>query len=114
MNRLPYIVKGFKTGKGSIKQGMKLYDHFGSKTQIELDAITKDSIFQNEIIFYDEKFIFNAIPPGWGGWSDTRKKPIINIHRKSIPISRKDSARTAKENNIMIEKAIDSILKKYQ
>ncbi len=47
LNRLPYFVKGFKTGTGSIKQGMKLYDHFSDDTTNGIDSLQQGNYNPN-------------------------------------------------------------------
>ncbi len=110
LNRLPYFVKGFKTGTGSIKQGMKLYDHFGSKTQIELDAITKDSIFQNELIKFrlDSKdYLKHVVPPFWGGYN--QPEPLPMYYPLEVQSKRKDSSSII----LFYKERTDSIKKKW-
>ncbi len=84
-----------------------------TKTQIQLDSIRLDSIYQNEEIRYRSKYIINAIPSGWGGWND-KKDTQIYYGLRGRYAKRKDTAKALKNNKIIILKKTDSILNKYK
>ncbi len=110
-NDFSYVKDAARRASRGANYTEKLYDEFKPNTQYQLDSIYKDSIFQNEMVRYDEEYIFNVIPKGWGGWNDN-KLTQINTRFRDDFTKRKDSAKAIKNNKIIILKKVDSILNK--
>ncbi len=89
----------------------KNYDQRYTKTQIQLDSIRLDSIYQNEIVPYDTRFVKNIIPKGWGGWNDMKETQII-LDIKTNYSKRKDLLNNKSRDSLILIRKMDSILKK--
>jgi len=100
LNRLPYIVKGFKTGTGSIKQGMKLYDHFSDDDKNDRDAISKEPVFDTTLSPMDSLNIQNSrnnLPDSLFNYSYYAGFSKGQFHKFGTGITKKDSVRYMEE-----------------